>query len=660
MKTTIMRALSVSLVILFITPGAFCQSTSTKGINYQAVARDATGQPLANKKLSVDISLVSGKNIEVWDEAQWVTTNEFGLFTLVIGQGVSTTKGSASNFSQINWGDVPFTAKIQVDFGQGLQDMGEVVLQSVPYAFLADSALKAPIPDLKLDQLSNVDTKNITTNEALVWNGKKWAAGSSVKMDSLVLLNNLTIYGKIISKGSLHVEDSVTTDIISANTAALKNLQTNDVHVKGNVTVDSNVNVADTLKVKFIKAGSIEGNILGLVIDLSKHSVTELDDVTSAGSGKIITDSERQLLLSLPASISNDSAIITTNASAEVSTRLASDNNLSVRIGNDSSKLATEITNRIAGDSTEAVTRLASDNSLSVRIGNDSSKLVTEITNRIAGDSTEAVTRLASDNSLSVRIGNDSSKLATEITNRIAGDSTEAVTRLASNNSLSVRIGNDSSKLATEITNRITGDNTEAAARLAFDNSLSVRIGNDSSSLATEINNRIAMDTSFSKRITNDSIRLNGEITRATDAEAGKEILSNKSTSIIADATSDTKYPSVKAAKTYIDNTVAAGAPDASTVTKGLLQLTGDLAGTADSPSVASVGGSSAADINAATVLANNATNTNLPGTIVERDASGNFSANTITANLTGNVTGNINGLASNVSGVVAIANWRN
>lgn len=56
---------------------------------------------------------------------------------------------------------------------------------------------------------------------------------------------------------------------------------------------------------------------------------------------------------------------------------------------------------------------------------------------------------------------------------------------------------------------------------------------------------------------------------------------------------------------------------------------------------------------------------TNTVSTIVARDASGNFAANTITANLTGNVTGNVTGNltgtvtgnATNVSGVVSVVN---
>lgn len=60
-----------------------------------------------------------------------------------------------------------------------------------------------------------------------------------------------------------------------------------------------------------------------------------------------------------------------------------------------------------------------------------------------------------------------------------------------------------------------------------------------------------------------------------------------------------------------------------------------------------------------------NSATLNTPSTIVARDASGNFSAGTITSNLIGNVTGNVQGTvtgslignATNVSGVVAIAN---
>ncbi len=90
-------------------------------------------------------------------------------------------------------------------------------------------------------------------------------------------------------------------------------------------------------------------------------------------------------------------------------------------------------------------------------------------------------------------------------------------------------------------------------------------------------------------------------------------------------------------------------ATDASTETKGILQLAGDLSGTAALPTVATVGGSSAANIHTAELLTNAATNTNTINTIVKRDASGNFAADTITATLNGN--------AINIIGIAALEN---
>ena len=66
-----------------------------------------------------------------------------------------------------------------------------------------------------------------------------------------------------------------------------------------------------------------------------------------------------------------------------------------------------------------------------------------------------------------------------------------------------------------------------------------------------------------------------------------KENLTNKSTDVTTDAASDTKYPSVKAVKKYVDAQVAgATIADASATEKGKIQLAGDLAGTAVAPTV--------------------------------------------------------------------------
>jgi len=76
--------------------------------------------------------------------------------------------------------------------------------------------------------------------------------------------------------------------------------------------------------------------------------------------------------------------------------------------------------------------------------------------------------------------------------------------------------------------------------------------------------------------------------TADVDAALGlKELLANKSINVATDAASDTKYPSVKSIKTYVDAQVAAATiADASASVKGKIQLAGDLAGNAAAPTV--------------------------------------------------------------------------
>lgn len=82
--------------------------------------------------------------------------------------------------------------------------------------------------------------------------------------------------------------------------------------------------------------------------------------------------------------------------------------------------------------------------------------------------------------------------------------------------------------------------------------------------------------------------------------------------------------------------------------------LVGDVTGTQGATVVSTVGTSSAANVHAAELLANAATDANNASTIVRRSAGGNFTATTITAALNGAVTGNVTGdLTGNVLGNV-------
>ena len=120
------------------------------------------------------------------------------------------------------------------------------------------------------------------------------------------------------------------------------------------------------------------------------------------------------------------------------------------------------------------------------------------------------------------------------------------------------------------------------------------------------------------------------------------------------------------------DTTNASNITSGTLATGRLPALTGDVTSSDGSAltTIAKVGEVTAADVAKGTAAANSATDSNTLGTIVKRDASGNFSAGTITANLNGNaatattitgtvagsaVFGNISSSAANVTGIVAI-----
>lgn len=83
----------------------------------------------------------------------------------------------------------------------------------------------------------------------------------------------------------------------------------------------------------------------------------------------------------------------------------------------------------------------------------------------------------------------------------------------------------------------------------------------------------------------------------------------------------------------------ANAAATSTTATNFTGTLNGDVSGTQAATVVNAVGGQSAASVALGTAAANNATALNTANRIVMRDASGNFSAGTITANLAGNAT---------------------
>jgi hypothetical protein len=114
-----------------------------QGINYQAVARDNQGTIIANQQMIVQVQILDPTLAVEYEETHGaITTNQFGLFNLVIGQGTPTGNGSSPTFPGINWGSGNHYVNIRVDLGSGLINMGTMQLWSVPYALCSAQAVQ--------------------------------------------------------------------------------------------------------------------------------------------------------------------------------------------------------------------------------------------------------------------------------------------------------------------------------------------------------------------------------------------------------------------------------------------------------------------------------------------------------------------------------------
>ena len=112
--------------------------------SYQAVIRDAQGDLVSNQSITVNISILEGNStgVVVFEEEHTITTNDNGLATLVIGNGLNTFGDIAS----ISWGDNAYYLKIETDpeGGNNFSITATTQLLSVPYALYANEAGSAP------------------------------------------------------------------------------------------------------------------------------------------------------------------------------------------------------------------------------------------------------------------------------------------------------------------------------------------------------------------------------------------------------------------------------------------------------------------------------------------------------------------------------------
>ena len=136
-----MKTKLLLITCCLLTISAFMKAQAPEKLNYQAIVRNASGQPVAggtpvNVRFTLHDATATGSVVFV--ETVHDTANQFGLITARIG-------GNA-NLAAVNWGNGPKYLQVETDVNNtgNFTDMGTSQLLSVPYALYAANSAAGP------------------------------------------------------------------------------------------------------------------------------------------------------------------------------------------------------------------------------------------------------------------------------------------------------------------------------------------------------------------------------------------------------------------------------------------------------------------------------------------------------------------------------------
>lgn len=250
---------------------AIAQNAPQK-FNYQAVARDASGTLMANKTIGISITLANSISTSNFTETHTVTTNSFGLFSVLIGGGTTTT----GSFSSINWsaGQVSISVAIDLNATGTYTSIGSAQLLSVPYALYANQSgtgsgggttyvsggglriqgnkILANVDAITMDTLTGgviglkrvpgtlidsvpsakIGRSGATVGQVLKWNGTSWVPSSDqtgATGSGITSLNSLSVTNQDFGVGSIGTDFT----IVSAGTTHNFNIPTASATARG-------------------------------------------------------------------------------------------------------------------------------------------------------------------------------------------------------------------------------------------------------------------------------------------------------------------------------------------------------------------------------------------------------------------------------------------
>lgn len=288
MKNTVFY-LSILLALLLASSVA---AQAPQRMNYQGVARTNTGDPIPNQLIGLRLSILAGgpSGSSTYTETQSISTNQFGLFSTLLGSGTVVS----GNLAAINWQTNSHYLRVEIDptGGSAYTLLGQPTqLVSVPYALAAQHAHTASNFSGDIVMQGDVTGLNNGTvvnrlrgrplagtppmsGQVLRWDGAEWAPTADSDGQQLQLSgNNLSITGGnsvtlpiSIDAQTLTVSGNQLT-ISNGNTVTLPSGTGGTTYTAGtgiSLTGNTVTNTGDLSNTNEIQAISLTGNVLTL------------------------------------------------------------------------------------------------------------------------------------------------------------------------------------------------------------------------------------------------------------------------------------------------------------------------------------------------------------------------------------------------------------
>ncbi|HOY18371.1 MAG TPA: hypothetical protein PLC89_13785 [Haliscomenobacter sp.] len=172
---------------LFFVCCAFPLAAQSPGFNYQAVLRSANLTPISSQNGTATLAILNPVGIELYRETHNITTDQLGLFNLVIGKG----NNPSSNFAAIDWSNGGRFVKISVAANGSTFDFFPTELQAVPYAKVAEKTLQG---DADADPNNEIQTLAVLGNQLSLSKG-----GGNVTLPASADAQTLSVSGNQLS-----------------------------------------------------------------------------------------------------------------------------------------------------------------------------------------------------------------------------------------------------------------------------------------------------------------------------------------------------------------------------------------------------------------------------------------------------------------------------